>query len=127
MDIALSNFMGRPKTLSTGLSVPPISRDAHSWKVATSLASEVGYTGKTIDRRRLAPDSLMYPLPTTLLIVFSCAMFFCQDVTDHCTLAGNADSPLFVCRDHSTPPLLGSKHGMGSLGFHWWYADNVGV
>ena len=30
--------------------------------------------------------------------------FFCGDVTDHCPLAGSADSPLSVCRDHSTPP-----------------------
>ena len=54
-------------------------------------------------------------------------MFFCQDVTDHCTLAGRADSPLFICFDHSTPPLLGSKQGMGSLGFRLSYADNFGV
>ena len=44
----------------------------------------------------------------------SWAMFFCQDATDHCTLAGSADSPRFACRDHSIPPLLGSKHGLGS-------------
>ena len=40
---------------------------------------------------------------------------------------GSADSPLFVCRDHSTPPLLGSKHGLGSAGFRWSYADNFWV
>ena len=60
-------------------------------------------------------------------MVFSWAMFFCQVVTDHCTLTSSADSPLFVCRDHSTPPLFGSKHCMGSAGFRWSYADNVGV
>ena len=43
---------------------------------------------------------------------FSWAMFFCQDVTDHWTLSGSADYPLFVCRDHSTPPLLGCKLGV---------------
>ena len=58
---------------------------------------------------------------------FSWTMFFFQDVTEHCTLARSADSPLFVCRDHSTPPLLGSKHGMGPLGFRWSYADNFGL
>ena len=42
-------------------------------------------------------------------------MFCCQDVTDDRTVAGSADSPL-LCRDHSTPPLLGSTHGMGSRG-----------
>ena len=66
-------------------------------------------------------------LSTTPPMDFSLAMFFCQDVTDHCTLARSADSPLCVCRDHSTPPLLGSKHGMGSLGFRWSYADTCGV
>ena len=49
---------------------------------------------------------------------FSWAMSFCQDVADHCTL---------VCHGHSTPPLLGSKHGMGSDGFRWSYADNFGI
>ena len=77
---------------------------------------------KTIDQTRLAPDSLMYPVPTQPM-GFSRAMFFCQDVADHCTLAGSANSPLFVCGDHSTP-LLGSKHGSGSLSFRWSYADN---
>ena len=57
---------------------------------------------------------------------FSWVMFLCQDVTDHCTLAGSADSPLFCC-DQSTPPLLGGEHGMGSLGFRWSYADNFWV
>ena len=78
------------------------------------LGPEVGYKGKTIDRKSLAPDSLMEPVPTTLPMGFSSAMFLCQDVTDHCTLAGSADSSLVVCRDHSTPPLLGSKHGIAS-------------
>ena len=77
------------------------------------LASEVGYTGRTVNQKRLAPDSLIYLVPTTLPVGFSWAMFFCQDVTDHWTLSGSADYPLFVCRDHSTPPLLGSKHGVG--------------
>ena len=57
---------------------------------------------------------------------FSRAMFFCQDVTDHGTLTGSAGSLLFVCRDHSTPPLLGSKKGIGSASFRWSYADNLG-
>ena len=91
------------------------------------LASEVGYTGKTIERKRLVPDSLIYLVPTTLPMGFSGTMFFGQDVTDHCTLSGSADSHLFVCRDHSKPLLLGSKHGMGSRGFRWSYADNFWV
>ena len=67
------------------------------------------------NKKRLVPDSLTYPVPPTL------------KMEDHCTLAGSADSPLFVCRDHSTPPLLGSEHGMGSAGFRLSYADNFGV
>ena len=63
--------------------------------------------GRTVNEKRLAPDSLIliYPVPTTLRMVFCWAMFFCQYVTDHCTPSGSADSSLFVCRDHSTPPL----------------------
>ena len=51
----------------------------------------------------------------------------CQDVTDHCTLAGSADSPLCICRDHAAPPLLDTKRAMGSFGFQWSYADNFWV
>ena len=55
------------------------------------LASEFVYTGKTIDPKRLAAESLIYPVPSSFPMGFSWAMFICQDVTDHCTLAGNAD------------------------------------
>ena len=34
-------------------------------------------------KKRLATDSLVYPVPTTLPMGFSWAMFFGQDVTDH--------------------------------------------
>ena len=40
---------------------------------------------------------------------------------------GSADYPLLVCDDHSTPPLVRSRHGVGSRGFRWPYADSVGV
>ena len=46
------------------------------------LASEFAYAGKTIDGRRLAPDSWIYPVPTVHPIGLCWAMFFCQDVTD---------------------------------------------
>ena len=78
------------------------------------LGPEVGYKGKTIDRKSLAPDSLVYLVLTTFPMGFSWTMFLCQDVTDHCTLAGSADSSLVVCGDHSTPPLLSNKHGIAS-------------
>ena len=73
--------------------------------------TENGYTRKTIDRRRLAPDSLIQLVPATPPVGFSSG----RDVTDHCTLTGSPDSHLPVCRDHSTPPLLVCKHGMGSV------------
>ena len=62
------------------------------------LASEVGYTGKRSTQKRLAPDSLIYPARSREVLGF-----------------------LFFCRDYSTPPLFGSKHGMGSLGFRWFF------
>ena len=34
------------------------------------LASEVGHTGKTLNHKRLAPDSLIYPVQSTLPRVF---------------------------------------------------------
>ena len=91
------------------------------------LASEVGYTWETIDQNRLVPDSLIYFVLTTPPTGLSWVLFCCQDVPDHCTLTGSVDCPLFVYRDHSTHPLLGSAHGLGSVGFHWSYADNGGL
>ena len=136
----MSNFRLCRRTLRTGLSVLLISTmvpsDAHPQMVTgvffffalpAVLASEVGHTGKTVDQKRLAPDSLIFLVPTTLPMCFSWVMFVCQDVTGHCTLAGSADSPLFVYREHSISPLLGSKHGMRSAGLRWSYADIFGV
>ena len=77
-------------------------------------------------QQRLAPDSLINSVPA-LQMGFSWAMSFCQDVTDQCTLSGSADSRLSICREHSTPLLLGSEHGMGSRGFRRSYADNFWV
>ena len=79
------------------------------------LASEVGYTRKTVDQKRLPPDSLIVPVPTTLQVGFSWEMFLCQDVTDNRTLTGSVDSRLLICRNRSTPPLLGSRQGTGPL------------
>ena len=131
----MSNFRERLRTLKSGLSDRQIFLRLRfircplwGWLQAffallAVLASVVGYTEKTINDKRLAPESVIYLVRKTFPKGFFWAMFFCQDVTDHCTLAGSA----LWCRDHSTPPLLGSKHGMGSLGFRWSYADNNGV
>ena len=135
---AMLNFGERLKTLRTGLSLQPISRTCpmrrafwdgckRFFALLAVLASTLDTRAKTISQRRLFPVSLIYPVLATLSVCFSWVMFSCQDVTDHCTLAGSADSPFFVCRDHSTPPLLGSKHGMESLGFSSSYAENFWV
>ena len=70
----------------------------------------------------------MYPVLTTLPIGFSWAVR-CSSVKMSRTtvLSRSADSSLLICRDHSTPPLLSSEHGMGSLGFRWSYADHLRV
>ena len=91
------------------------------------LASEVGNTERNDRTATFCSRFFEKSCPYNTSDRFSWAMFFCQDVTDHCTVEGSADSLPFVCRDNSTPPLLGSKHGLGSAGFHQWYADNFGV
>ena len=91
------------------------------------LASEVGYTGKTINQTRFVPDSWIYLFPATLPMDFRRRCSLVEMFANHCTLAGSADTPLFICRDHSTPPLLSSLYGMGSLVFRRSSADNFGV
>ena len=46
--------------------------------------------------------------------LFFVQCFFCEDVTEHCTLAGSASFSSLFCRDHCTPLLLGIKtwHGI---------------
>ena len=51
---------------------------AFFFALSSVLASEVGYSGKTISQKRLVLDSLIYPVPTTLVCC-------CQDVTDNRT------------------------------------------
>ena len=66
-----------------------------SFALPAVLASESGYTGKTADQKRLIPVSSLYFVPTTLPMGLSWVFFFCQDVTDHSTLAGSAGCPFF--------------------------------
>ena len=44
---------------------------------------------------RVQATDLIFPAPTKVPLVVSWAMFFCRDVSDFCTLARSADSPLF--------------------------------
>ena len=132
----MSKFRERQKTFKTGFAVSADTKKAlHQMCIPEWLQSFlhcplfshpklVGYTGETINQIRLVPDSLIHLVLTTLPMVFSWAIFFCQDATDNCTLAGSADSHIFTCRDLSTPPLLGRTRGMGSVGFRWSYAGN---
>ena len=81
---------------------------------------------KTVNQERLAPHSWIFSVPTNTPFGF-----FVDDVLlskmsrTTARSRGSVDSPL--CRDHSAPPLLGSKHGMGPRGVRWSYADNFWV
>ena len=108
----MTNFRERLGRLTMGLLVQPISRtrfikcaflnsNNRFRALSAFLASEVGYTGRTVGQKRVAPDSLICPVPTV-------------KTSRTTALSGSADYLLFVCRDHSTPPLLSRKHGMGS-------------
>ena len=95
-----------------------------SFALPAALAFEVGYTGKTVERRRIAPDSVE-KLPTRhFQWVFSWAMFFCQDITDHCTLAEKCgfSSLRLLPPLRTTTARQQTRHGI-----RWWYADNFGV
>ena len=82
---------------------------------------------ETIDRKRLAPDSFMYP---------SCSYntsngFFVGGVLFKMSRTTvrwwEVLILLCLCRDFSTPPLLDSRHGIASFGFRGSYAGNLGV
>ena len=102
----MSNFWERQRTFQTVLWIQLISR--------TRFASEVGYTGKRSTRYDLFPSPCYILFLQHFRWVSRERIFFCQDDTDNCTLARSADSLVVIWRDHSTPPQLGNRHGMGS-------------
>ena len=63
--------------------------------------------------------------PSTLPMVLRGRCSFAN--TSRTTARSRVVLILFILIDHSTPPLFGSRHCMGSLGFRWSYADNFGV
>ena len=81
------------------------------------LASEVGYSGKRSIEDGLLPILRYVLSPTSLPMCSSWNAFFLS------RRQGSLHSPevrtplLLPVFDHSTPPLLGSRHGMGSVGF----------
>ena len=111
------NFSGRLKALETGSLIPPISRTRFNrcalldgckriFARLAVFATEVGYAGKVIDKTRLVPDSLIYPVPATLPMVFLGRCSFVK--MSRTTL-------LFISWDHSAPPLSGCIIGLGSV------------
>ena len=78
----MSNFWERLGTLETGSWARPISRTRfircavrdgreRTLQLPVVLAPEVVFCpGKVIDKKRLVPDSLIYPVPATLAISF---------------------------------------------------------
>ena len=67
------------------------------------------------------------PSSDDLAKVFSWTMIVCHDVNGFATLAGGADAPIHVCRDHSLLWLLVCVFCVGVTGFRRSYADNFGV
>ena len=117
----MSNFRARLKTLKTGLSVRPASR---------TRFIRCGFLGgcRRFSHGLLFSHARSWVHRKNDGSKTSCSRFF--DVS--CSYGplhahGKCGFLLFVCRDHSAPPLLGGKHGMGSLGFRSSYADNFGV
>ena len=99
----MSNFRDRLRTLKSGLWYRPILRsvspDAHSGMVASVFG-----TARCSRIRKW-----FYLLLQHFHWFFRWRCFFCQDVTDHCTLAESADSPLFTV---TTPHHLCSRANM---------------
>ena len=112
-----------------------IKKAFHQLRIPTWLQAffflhspKFSHTGKMIDQKRFAPDSPIYSVLATLLLVLYGRRFFCQDVTDRSLHAHReCRFPHFVRRGHYSPLLLGSKNGLGSAGSRWSYADNFGV
>ena len=80
-------------------------------------------TGKS-DCVGLSPDSLIYLSLQHFQRVF---LGRCSFVKMSRTTVRSLEVLIFFIRRDSAPPLLGSNHGMASLGFLWSYADNFGV
>ena len=98
-DSVMSNFRERLRTLKTDPRDPPTLRMRfircafpdgckRSFALPAVLASEIGYAGNTIHQKRLAPDSLILLVPTTLPMGFSWAMFFVKMSRTHVRLRG---------------------------------------
>ena len=115
----MSNFRERKRTLTD------LKNAFHQVRIAgwlqgffappAVLASEVGYTKKSDQPKKTCVPFFDLSCSDSTSYGFSWAMLICQYVADICTFAGNAGSPLFICRVDSTPPLFGGKHGMGSF------------
>ena len=77
------------------------------------LASEVGYTGRTVHLKRLAPNPLIYPVPAALPVVFfwGGAVFFCED--NFWVLARGAGIQNAGLDVHDTAPASGSADVLG--------------
>ena len=84
------------------------------------LAPDVGYTGKTVDQKRPAPDSLIYAVTTTLPMGFFMGDVFLSRITARSreVLTFAATTLLHRC--------LVAKMAWDPAGFRWSFADNFG-
>ena len=88
------------------------------------LAPDVGYTRKTVDQKRPAPDSLIYAVTTTLPMGFFMGDVFLSRIT------ARSREVLIILFSFAATTLLHrclvAKLGLGSAGFRWSYADIFG-
>ena len=71
----MSNFREKVQPISGTRFTKCAFQDAF-FALPAVLASEVGYTGRTVNQKRLAPESLIHLVPTTFPMGFSWARFF---------------------------------------------------
>ena len=97
----MSNFTERLRTLRLGLWVAPISRTRFIKCTLLNGCKRLSHFPLFSHPRKNCQPETSYsrlfgicPVPATLLIGFSWAKFFCQDVTDHCALAGSTEYTL---------------------------------
>ena len=85
-------------------------------------ASDLNLTGKTIDGKLLASADLVYPVPRTLPMGFSWAMFFCQHVGLDLHRRAQLPRSLSWVADRAPPAIISDPED----GLLWNFADNFG-
>ena len=85
--------------------------------VPAATVKDLGMTGRNLENRTHQPDTLIFPVQTTL------SMGLAETVSSLASLLPS----LCLARHHHHPPVLGSADEVASSGFRWDYADNFGT